>query len=177
MVRLSKYLKEKYPDFSSKEIKRSLENGACTINGQIETFASREINPQKDKVVLKTQKFKAQEKLIIKKSHIIFEDDDLLVYNKEAGHACMATEGKKINLHNELKKELRLKSLEPAHRLDKDTSGLMIFCKNPKSLKAMMQAFKDRKVKKTYLAVVDGNWEKKTSMPSSDIWRMLSTIH
>lgn len=157
-MKLSYYLKENYPDFSNKEIKRSLENGACLVNGKIESFASREITPGKDKVVFNTKKFKAQAKLEIKKEQIEFEDDDLLIYNKEAGHACMATEGKKVNLHEELKKELKLKFLEPAHRLDKDTSGLIIFCKNPKALKLMMQAFKEKAVNKTYLAVVDGKW-------------------
>lgn len=162
-MKLSYYLKEKYPDFSNKEIKRSLENGACTINGKIETFASREINPAKDKIIFNTKKFKAQEKLEIKKQNIEFEDDDLLIYNKEAGHACMATQGKKVNLHEELKKSLKLKYLEPAHRLDKDTSGLIIFCKNPKALRLMMQAFKDKTIQKTYLAIVDGKWSKPDS--------------
>lgn len=159
-MRLSKYLKEKYPDYSSKEIKRSIENGACIINGEIEIFGSREINPQKDKIKLKAFKFKAQEKLIIKKNHIVFEDDDLLVYNKEAGHACMATESKKVNLHDELKKELKLKFLEPAHRLDKDTSGLIVFCKTQKCLRLMMEAFKLKTIEKRYIALVDGLWDK-----------------
>lgn len=157
-MNLQKFLKEKYPDFSSKEIKRALENGACTVNGKIEIFATKEIDPRKDKITFKPQKFKAQEKLEIKKDHIVFEDEDLLVYNKEAGHACMATEGKKANLHEELKKHLKLRFLEPAHRLDKDTSGLIIFCKKANSLKNMMQAFKDKQVEKTYIALVDGNW-------------------
>ena len=160
-MRLGKYLKEKYPDFSSKEIKRSLENGACTVNGKIETFASREVNPGKDKIKFKVHKFKAQEKLSIKKNRIIFEDDDVLVYDKEAGHACMATESKKVNLHEELRKNLGYKFLEPAHRLDKETSGLMVFCKNNKALKHMLKAFKDKEVKKTYIAKVDGQWSKK----------------
>jgi RluA family pseudouridine synthase len=162
-MRLSKYLKDKYPDFSNREIKRAVENGACTINGKVETFSSREINPGKDKIVFKEQKFKAKEKLVIKKTHIIYEDDDLLVYNKEAGHACMATESKKVNLHEELKKQLNLNFLEPAHRLDKDTSGLIIFCKNKKTVNKMIQSFKDKQVEKTYLAVVDKNWSKATT--------------
>ncbi len=159
-MKLSYYLKEKYKDFSNKEIKRSLENGACTINGKIEIFSSREIDPQKDKIIFNTKKFSAQDKLEIKDSNIEFQDDDLLIYNKEAGHACMATEGKKVNLHEELKKALKLRFLEPAHRLDKDTSGLIVFCKNPKSLRLMMQAFKEKSINKTYLAVVDGRWSK-----------------
>lgn len=162
-MKLTYYLKDKYPDFSNKELKRSLENGACTVNGKIETFASREINPKTDKISFNTKKFKAPEKLEIKKQNIEFEDDDLLIYNKEAGHACMKTEGKKANLHDELKKTLKLRFIEPAHRLDKDTSGLIIFCKNPKALKLMMQAFKDKTIEKTYLALVDGKWSEAES--------------
>ncbi len=162
-MRLTKYIKEKHPDFSSKEIKRALENGACKVNGEIEVFGSREINPSKDQIQFKPQKFKAQAKLEIKKDRIIYEDEDLLVYNKEAGHACMVTEGKKINLHEELKKELKLKYLEPAHRIDKDTSGLIVFCKNKNTINKMMQAFKERTVEKTYLALVDGKWSQPRS--------------
>jgi 23S rRNA pseudouridine1911/1915/1917 synthase len=157
-MRLSKYLKDKFPEFSSKEIKRALENGACQVNGKIETFSSREIDVKKDKINFQKKKFKAQEKLVIKKSHIIFADDDLLVYDKEAGHACMQTQNNKANLHEELKKFLKLSFLEPAHRLDKETSGLMIFCKNKKSLTAITNQFKNKSIKKTYYAVVDGRW-------------------
>jgi 16S rRNA U516 pseudouridylate synthase RsuA-like enzyme len=59
-MRLSKYLKDKFPEFSSKEIKRALENGACQVNGKIETFSSREIDVKKDKINFQKKKFKAQ---------------------------------------------------------------------------------------------------------------------
>jgi 23S rRNA pseudouridine1911/1915/1917 synthase len=160
-IRLIKYLKDRYKDMSAREIKRALDMGACLVNGKIERLGSRMIDTQKDKVKFKAIKTQAQEKLVIKKGNIIFEDEDILVYNKSAGHATMAVEGKGVNLHDCLKQELKYKFLEPAHRLDKNTSGLLIFAKNKKSHSVLSEMFANKKIKKTYLAIIDGKWKKK----------------
>ncbi len=74
---------------------------------------------------------------------IIYQDDDLLVINKPPGlmvdRATMETPGRLV-----------------VHRLDKDTSGLLVFAKGPKALKDLQRQFKERKVKKRYLALVHG---------------------
>jgi RluA family pseudouridine synthase len=119
------------------------------------------INIPKDKIKFKAIKTQAQEKLIIKKENIIFEDEDILVYNKSAGHPTMSTENQGVNLHETLKKELKYKFLEPAHRLDKNTSGLLIFAKNKNSLHKLSEMFAGKKIQKTYLAIIDGKWKKK----------------
>lgn len=160
-IRLIKFLKEKYQDMSAREIKRALDIGACSVNGKIERLGSRLINIQKDKIKFKAIKTQAQEKLIIKKENIIFEDEDILVYNKSAGHPTMSTENQGVNFHETLKKELKYKFLEPAHRLDKNTSGLLIFAKNKESLNKLSEMFASKKIKKTYLAIIDGRWKKK----------------
>ena len=160
-IRLIKYLKDRYKDMSAREIKRALDMGACLVNGKIERLGSRMIDTQKDKVKFKAIKTQAQEKLVIKKENIIFEDEDILVYNKSAGHPTMAVEGKGVNLHDCLKQELKYKFLEPAHRLDKNTSGLLIFSKNKNSHALLSEMFANKKIKKTYLAIIDGKWKKK----------------
>jgi 23S rRNA pseudouridine1911/1915/1917 synthase len=160
-IRLIKYLKDRYKDMSAREIKRALDMGACLVNGKIERLGSRMIDTQKDKVKFKAIKTQAQEKLVIKKENIIFEDEDILVYNKSAGHPTMAVEGKGANLHDCLKQELKYKFLEPAHRLDKNTSGLLIFAKNKNSHSLLNEMFANKKIKKTYLAIIDGKWKKK----------------
>ncbi len=159
-MRLLLYIKEKYTDLTNREIKRALERGACLVNGKIERYASRKIDPNKDKVEFTYIKTEAQAKLEIKKSRIVYEDDYILVYDKEAGHPIMATEAKaETNLHHELKKFTGYKSLNPVHRLDRQTSGLCIFAKEQEALKELTRMFKDKEIKKTYEAIVDAKWQ------------------
>lgn len=156
-MKLIKYLQEIHNDLSNRAIKRALEAGACTINGKIERYASREINPKKDKIVFNKLETKAKARLIIEKTRIIYEDQQILVYDKPSGHAIMSTEkSSEANLDEELKKLYPY--IEPVHRLDKQTSGLCLFAKDPKSLKELMRQFKDKEVDKSYEAIVDGNW-------------------
>jgi 23S rRNA pseudouridine1911/1915/1917 synthase len=158
-MRLSQYLKNKFPDLSSRQIKRMLEQGACTINGTIESFGSRIINPNKDKIIFKKLKDEKPKKLIIKKSNIVYQDEYILVYNKSAGWSSLPTESKETNHLDELRKSLELKHLEPVHRLDKNTSGLLIFAKKKELVKALSDLFQKKLIKKTYEAIVDGNWK------------------
>jgi RluA family pseudouridine synthase len=136
-----------------------LEQGACTVNGNIESFGSRIINTEKDTIVFKKLKDEKPKKLIIKKSNIIYQDDYILVYNKSAGWSSLPTESKEVNHLEELRKTLEPKFLEPVHRLDKNTSGLLIFAKKKELVKALSELFQKKQIKKTYEAIVDGNWK------------------
>ena len=71
MVSLRNYLKEKYPELSSLVIKKSLEMGACTVNGKIERYASRDVNPQKDKIAYRKVKDVVNKPLVINKARIV----------------------------------------------------------------------------------------------------------
>jgi len=74
---------------------------------------------------------------------IIYQNSDLLVLDKPAG----------VNADDFPKR---------VHRLDKDTSGVLLVAKNDKTLEFLQKQFKERKVKKTYLALVTGNLKNKT---------------
>lgn len=78
-----------------------------------------------------------------KKISTIFQNADFLVVDKEAG----------IDVE-ELRKET---GYQPAHRLDKDTSGLIILAKNDNSLLQLQKLFQERKVTKKYLGLVIGD--------------------
>ena len=159
-MKLIKYLKDKYKDYGNRELKRALECGACLVNGKIERYASREIDPRQDKIQFTQMKIAARPRLVIEPERIIYEDEQMLVYNKAAGHSMMATEkSSEANLTDELKKLYRY--IEPVHRLDKQTSGLICFAKDSKSLKELMRQFKDKEVEKEYEAILDGLWSPK----------------
>lgn len=165
-MKLIQFLKKKFPELSNREIKASLELGSCLINGKIESFSSKEIDPKKDKIDFKFIKAAKIPRLIISETRIVLEDDYLLIYDKEAGHLCMSSEKEsEVNLHDELKKYLELREkkkiyLEPVHRLDKNTSGLIIFSKSPESNKKLSLLFKEKKIYKEYRALVDGAFKK-----------------
>jgi len=167
-IKLKEFLKANYPELTSRVIKRALEQGACKINGKIERFATRRIDPSVDKIDYKDIRPQAKEKLEIQAERIIFEDEYILVYNKPGGYAALATERKdQIHLHGELEKFISSRDqvkksshrLYPVHRIDKNTSGLILFAKSKKVCKAFSDMFKNKSISKEYEAIVDGRPE------------------
>jgi len=89
---------------------------------------------------------------------IVYQDECLLVLNKPAGIPVHATHDPlRPHLQGVAEKTLGTK-LVLHHRLDRDTTGLVIFGIDPTYNKAMTDLFRDRSVKKDYWAVVDGLW-------------------
>lgn len=96
---------------------------------------------------------------------IIYEDDWLIVVDKPSGLLVIPTPKKEKNtLTDLLNQELDERGVEinayPCHRLDRETSGLVIYAKGKKIQALMMEEFKKRAVKKTYIAFVKGAVEK-----------------
>jgi len=89
---------------------------------------------------------------------VLYEDNDLLVVNKPAKREVEGPQ--KNSLVSDVNHYLR-RAHSPhraylCHRLDKDTSGALLFAKGKENQKILMQQFKDGKVKKTYYAFVHG---------------------
>ena len=100
----------------------------------------------------------------MKKMHIIYEDKELLVVDKEAKKLTMATEKKESNtLYHEareyVKKQYPKNKIFIVHRLDKDTSGLVIFAKNEQKKLSLQNNWS--KVKREYYCIVEGHLSKK----------------
>jgi len=96
---------------------------------------------------------------------ILYEDNNLLAIDKPSG-IVVFSEGKsneKTIVNYLLEKNLDLKNVGKAprygivHRLDKDTSGILLVAKNNKTLEFLQKQFKERKVIKKYVALVVGN--------------------
>lgn len=92
---------------------------------------------------------------------VIYEDDWLLVLNKPQGLLTIPTpqnESRTLTsiLNEDLKKRNLSYRLHPCHRLDRETSGLIIYAKGKSIQKKMMELFKHKKIKKTYIAFVKG---------------------
>lgn len=98
---------------------------------------------------------------------IIYEDDWLLVVNKPSGLLTLPS------LNNILNEDLAKRGISyryhACHRLDKDTSGLVIFAKGKSAQEKMMRLFKERKIKKAYIAFVSGRMHKLSGVISHPI--------
>ena len=91
----------------------------------------------------------------MEKPGIIFENEDFVAVNKAAGMLSIPDrEGKEPSLKGWLKEKYG--SIFTVHRLDRDTSGLIVFAKNEVSHKFLSMAFEERSVEKIYAGIVQG---------------------
>lgn len=92
---------------------------------------------------------------------IVYEDDWLLVVDKPSGLLTIPTpknESRTLTsiLNDDVKQRGLSYRLHPCHRLDRETSGLIIYAKGKSVQKKLMEDFRNRRVKKTYIAFVQG---------------------
>ena len=95
------------------------------------------------------------------KKSILFEDNHLIIINKKPGELTQGDKTKDQTLGDKVKEYIKNKYNKPGnvylgitHRLDRPTSGIIIFCKTSKSLTRLNKMFKENSIKKTYWAVV-----------------------
>lgn len=98
-------------------------------------------------------------------SALIHQDNDLIIVNKPAGLLTIR-DGYDASLPHLLGTfEIHFGKLWVVHRLDKETSGIVVFARNPQSHRVLNRQFENRQVKKIYHALVNGSpeWDKKTA--------------
>ena len=104
---------------------------------------------------------KIPEEVRYKGLRILFEDPHIIVIEKEAGMLSIATAKEKLLttysiLSGHVKRENPNNRIFVVHRLDRDTSGIMMFAKSEEVQSAMQRAWQDAVVERTYVAVVEG---------------------
>ena len=161
-MRLDKFLSEKY-QVSRQYIQKLIEEGRVTIAGR----PVRKNQPVDEKDIIQID-WPSPVKLAVPPEEIpleiIYQDEDLVVINKPAGLVChpygRVTSGTMVNALLYCLKDLSAigGTLRPGivHRLDKETSGLMVVAKNDFSHRFLSDEFRFRRVKKKYLAFVKG---------------------
>jgi 23S rRNA pseudouridine955/2504/2580 synthase len=90
---------------------------------------------------------------------IVHQDPQLLVIDKPAGIAVHGGSGVSFGVIEALRAARPDENLELVHRLDRDTSGLLLVARKPASLRTLHALMRDGKVEKKYLALVKGKWE------------------
>jgi 23S rRNA pseudouridine955/2504/2580 synthase len=177
--RLDRYLKQQFPTLKQGQIEKWLRTGQLRVDGKrvkaglrlqpgqviripplikdLETTPA----PQKPKDTPLTGK---EQSLI--RNTVLYQDDDIIVINKPYGLAVQG--GTKTFLHVDglLEAFTEKDGQRPrlVHRIDKDTSGLLLLAKTLAASRFLTQAFYDRKVHKTYWALVVGKPEKPSGL-------------
>lgn len=136
---------------SARELKRALEQNRCLLNGKIERFSSRRVQ-RGDQVGLDLQGWEKTQ--APPEPKILYEDEQILVVNKPAG--MLSTEGGVLSVYRK-----KFPGLRAVHRLDRDTTGVLVFARGREAQRALEDLFKKRMVKKTYLALSHGIPKKK----------------
>ncbi len=90
------------------------------------------------------------------RARVVFEDDGLLVLNKPAGLAVHGGSGVAFGVIEALRQAYGAPWLELVHRIDRDTSGLLLIAKKRSVLKRLQDDFREGRIQKTYQALVKG---------------------
>jgi 23S rRNA pseudouridine1911/1915/1917 synthase len=162
--RLDKFLVDRLPELSRSRIQALIKDGFVTVDGDF---------PRKAGQLLETRSIIRVDVPDAKPSDlepeaipldIVFENGDVLVVNKPAGMVVHPSAGHSTGtlVHAALAHSPEMEGVggeqRPGvvHRLDKDTSGLILLAKNDRAHRWLQDQFRQRKVQKTYLALVDG---------------------
>lgn len=160
--RLDRYLARVRPELSRSQVQRLIREGFVLLQGSYPKPST--IVSVGDHIVLSipppSAPTLASEPIPLE---VVYEDEDLLVVNKPAGMVVHPAAGHRAGtlVNALLVRYPHLKdedSLRPGivHRLDKDTSGLMVVAKNDGSKRYLQDQFREGEVKKVYLALVEG---------------------
>ncbi len=88
---------------------------------------------------------------------VLYEDESLLAVNKPAGLVVHGGSGYEAGLIEAIREARNLPELRLAHRLDRDTSGVLLMAKSLGALRSVAASFRDRSLRKTYLALIAGH--------------------
>lgn len=157
-MRLDQHIAKEHPEQSRSTWKKYIDRGQVSVNGTVQE-SSKYLVKETDTVTVAIEK---EPDFSNETLPIIYEDDNVIVIDKPVG---VLTHAKGV-LNEELtvaefvrsRTTYKLDTNRPGivHRLDRDTSGVIICAKNDETAHLLNKQFKDRKTKKTYYAVLEG---------------------
>jgi 23S rRNA pseudouridine955/2504/2580 synthase len=164
--RIDRFLKRNFQNLTQSFIEKNLRKKNILLNKNL--TKSNQIIKVDDKITIKNFSEEIYQKFERKKSNlninkslitnfkksILYENDNFLIIDKWSGIASQGGSNIVISIDTIIKNISENYNL--VHRLDKETSGLMIIAKNLKYTRLFGKLFKSQKLKKTYLAICDG---------------------
>ncbi|ABV33231.1 MULTISPECIES: RluA family pseudouridine synthase [Pseudothermotoga] len=160
--RLDKFLRNELKAVPLSEIYKLLRTGCVQVNGKTvrkpytELYVGDKVTIKADLAVYRQKKDLPSIPL---KLDILYEDDNLLILNKKAGITIHPSEKtRSTTLIQGLHFYGAKKGFKPhlVHRLDRDTSGVLVIAKNVKTARTLSHMFRNRLVKKEYITLVSG---------------------
>ena len=163
--RIDNFLRRELPGLPKGRIYRALRRGEVRVNGgriraeyRLREGDEVRIPPASVRSASDTPADERQAGRVLER--VIFEDKRLLVLNKPSG---LAVHGGSGVAHGaiELLRASRpdLAELSLVHRLDRETSGVLVMAKRRSALRALHQQFREQQVEKNYIALVTGDWQ------------------
>ena len=158
--RIDNYLLRVCKGVPKSHVYRILRNGEVRVN-------SKRVGPEYrlqlgDEVRVPPLRLGAEVKPAVpvgREYRIVHEDDGLLVVDKPAGMAVHGGSGVSFGVIEQLRRQRpQARFLELAHRLDRETSGLLLIAKKRTVLTALHDLFREGRIEKRYLALVKGRW-------------------
>jgi RluA family pseudouridine synthase len=155
-VLLLDVLQERFPESSKTTLRKMLQGDRVRVNGAPERDAKREIGPE-DRIDVTSKPTRPLDPRV----RIIFEDSDLVVIDKAAGLLTVATAEV---LHETAEAFLNIYAggtpeaprIYHVHRLDRDTSGVLVFAKNTYARDRLQERFASHDIDRVYVAIVYG---------------------
>ncbi len=162
--RLDKILARKIPDISRTRLKAMIKRGLVSLDGEVCLLPRQKLREHQTIAVTIPKPAPIDIKPVPMDINILFEDEHVVVIDKPAGLVVHPGAGNHDNtlVHGLLHHCSNLSGIggkiRPGivHRIDKDTSGIMIVAKNDAAHQALANIFRRRKVKKTYIAITSG---------------------
>lgn len=162
--RLDKFLVTMLPEYSRSRLQSFIKNGCVDVDGSTITKSGYMVEKEAEievRIPASQPSILIPEEIPLK---ITFENEDLIVVNKPAGMVVHPSAGHQSGtlVHAALAHSDEIEGVggiqRPGvvHRLDKDTSGLILLAKNDRAHQWLQEEFRSRRVEKTYLALVDG---------------------
>jgi 23S rRNA pseudouridine1911/1915/1917 synthase len=180
-LRLDHYLAESSDRFSLSLAKHLIDIGGVHLAGRRMRSCSQSVSAgDRIEVFVDNQPL---DPMLLGKESILYRDQELIVINKPAGMATQPTPARyQGTLYSELQNMLRdagRKDLRPSigmlQRLDRDTSGVLVFSIHKRAHKKMTEAFQGRDIDKVYWALVSGRPQKEQGEFRSQLARRRST--
>ncbi|MFA5341817.1 MAG: RluA family pseudouridine synthase [Clostridia bacterium] len=178
-IRLDVFLAKYIEDYSRSYIQRLIRDNLVTVNGLIRNLSYKvNVNDiiQLTLQDVKPSKIEPQDIPL----DIIYEDDDIIIINKKRGMVVHPATGNYSNtLVNALLYHTRnslsdINGIERpgiVHRIDKDTSGVIVACKNNNSHRVLTEVFSKHDIKREYLAIVKGYPDSEKGLINAPIGR------
>ena len=185
-IRIDRWLRRKFNKLPQNFFEKKLRKGKIRLNGKIIKSNIKvlyddtvEIFDFDEKIYSRnenTSKLFIDESFNKKfKSSILYENENYMIVNKWKGIATQGGTGIYISIDNIIKRlsdEMYL-----VHRLDKDTSGTLIISKNYKTTRFFSDLFREKKIRKIYIAICEGSPKKNKGVVKLDIKKKLSKIN